>query len=419
MAEQIYDQAILRLEQAAEYSKAKPETVERLKRPKRILEVSVPVRMDDGSEKVFTGFRVQHDNTRGPAKGGIRYHHTVHLDEVKALAFWMSFKCACVGIPFGGGKGGVVVDPRKLSLLEVERLSRAYIREIAPIIGPDTDVPAPDVYTNARIMAWMMDEYSALAGQPTPAVITGKPVSRGGSIGRDDATARGGFYIIQELASRRGWKASEVRVAIQGFGNAGQQFARLASAAGYKVVGVSDSSGAIYNEKGFDVDKLIKSKEEAGKVAELDLGETIDGDKLLELDVEILVPAALEGVITKDNAGDIKAKTILELANGPTTPEGDKILADSGTLVIPDILANAGGVTVSYFEWTQNKSSYYWNKERVHDELKTIMTREFSAVHDFKEDKSVTMRTAAYAHALNRLAEAHEATGTKSDFNRG
>ncbi len=416
MAEQIYQQALLRLEQAAEYSKAAPETVERLKRPKRILEVSVPVRMDDGSERVFTGFRVQHDNTRGPAKGGIRYHHTVHLDEVKALAFWMSFKCACVGIPFGGGKGGVIVDPRKLSMLEIERLSRRYIREIAPIIGPDTDVPAPDVYTNARIMAWMMDEYSALAGQPTPAVITGKPVSRGGSIGRDDATARGGFYIIGELADRRGWKASEVRIAIQGFGNAGQQFAKLASGAGYRIVAVSDSSGAIHCEKGFDVDALIKSKDKSGKVTDHSEGDKIDADKLLELDVEILVPAALEGVITKDNASNIKAKTVLELANGPTTPEADEILADADTLVIPDILANAGGVTVSYFEWTQNKSSYYWNKERVHDELKTIMTREFSAVHDLKEDRGITMRTAAYTHALDRLADAHEATGTRSDF---
>ncbi|TVS08313.1 MAG: Glu/Leu/Phe/Val dehydrogenase [Phycisphaerales bacterium] len=416
MAEQIYEQALLRLEQAAEYSKAAPETVERLKRPKRILEVSIPVRMDDGSERVFTGFRVQHDNTRGPAKGGIRYHHTVHLDEVKALAFWMSFKCACVGIPFGGGKGGVIVDPRKLSMLELERLSRRYIREIAPIIGPDTDVPAPDVYTNARIMAWMMDEYSALAGQPTPAVITGKPVSRGGSIGRDDATARGGFYIIGELADRRGWKASEVRIAIQGFGNAGQQFAKLASGAGYRVVAVSDSSGAIHYDKGFDVDALIKNKDKSGKVTDHNEGDKIDADKLLELDVEILVPAALEGVITRDNASNIKAKTVLELANGPTTPEADEILADADTLVIPDILANAGGVTVSYFEWTQNKSSYYWNKERVHDELKTIMTREFSAVYGLKEDKGITMRTAAYTHALNRLAEAHEATGTRSDF---
>lgn len=416
MAEQIYEQALLRLAQAAEYSKAAPETVERLKRPRRILEVTIPVRMDDGSEKVFTGYRVQHDSTRGPAKGGIRYHHTVHLDEVKALAFWMSFKCACVGIPFGGGKGGVIVDPRKLSMLEVERLSRGYIREIAPIIGPDTDVPAPDVYTNARIMAWMMDEYSALAGKATPAVITGKPVSRGGSIGRDDATARGGFYIIADLAERRGWKASEVRIAIQGFGNAGQQFARLASDAGYKIVAVSDSSGAIRCDKGFDVEKLSKHKEDSGKVSGHSEGDSLDPDKLLELDVEILVPAALEGVITKENAKDIRAKTVLELANGPTTPEADEILADAGTLVIPDILANAGGVTVSYFEWTQNKSSYYWPKERVHDELKTIMTREFGAVHDLKEDRGVTMRTAAYTHALDRLAEAHEATGTKGDF---
>ncbi len=417
MSSDLYTQALTRLDLASEHSKAHPETVLRLRQPKQTLEVSIPVRMDDGSEHIFTGYRCRHDDTRGPAKGGVRFHPGVTKDEVQSLAFWMTFKCAVAGIPFGGGKGGVIVNPKQLSLREIERISRGYIRAIGRNIGPDTDVPAPDVYTNAQIMAWMMDEYSVMVGTRTPAVITGKPVALGGSVGRDDATARGGYYQLKELESIRSFEPEKTTIAIQGFGNAGQHFASLAHADGYKVVAVSDSRGAIHDPDGLDIPAIIEIKRSKRRV---DGGQEseITNESLLELDVDVLVPAALEGVITETNAKKIKASVIIELANGPTSPDADEILYEAGTMVVPDILANSGGVTVSYFEWTQNKQGYSWNLESVHERLHEIMRREFRAVYDKHEGKSISMRTAAYALALDRLSEAHEATGTESDFRR-
>ena len=413
----LYEQALTRLDLAARYSNAHEETVERLRRPKQTLEVSIPVRMDDGSTRVFTGFRCRHDDTRGPAKGGIRFHPAVTRDEVQTLAFWMTFKCAVAGLPFGGGKGGVIINPREHSLAELERVSRGFIRAIARNIGPDTDVPAPDVYTNARVMAWMMDEYSQIVGKRSPAVITGKPVALDGSLGRDDASARGGYEQLRELQRINNWNPSNISIAIQGFGNAGQHFARLAHADGYKVVAVSDSRGAVYDSSGLDIPTIIELKQSRGRVDAGSQSE-ITNESLLELDVDVLVPAALEGVITEKNADNIKARVVIELANGPTSPEADDNLHDKGVLVVPDILANSGGVTVSYFEWTQNKQGFSWTLETVHERLGEIMRREFNAVYQLRQEKNISMRTAAYAHALNRLAEAHESTGTSNDFAR-
>ena len=347
---------------------------------------------------------------------------------MKALAFWITCKCAVVGIPFGGAKGGVIVDPKELSPLELERLSRGYIDQIADFIGPETDVPAPDVYTNARIMGWMMDEYSKLRRQHTPAVITGKPVSLGGSLGRDDATGRGAYYCIKELERIRQWKPENIRVAVQGFGNAGQHAARLLHADGYRIVAVSDSRGGIYRPDGFDVPSLIQAKNETrqvkavycdGSVCEAVKADTITNDELLELDVDLLIPAALENQITADNAPRIKAPVIVEIANGPTTSDGDAVLVEKGTLVVPDILANAGGVTVSYFEWAQNKAGFYWPLEEVHAKLRIIMLREFNTVYGLMSEKKTDMRTAAYVHALNRIGEAIEAQGTSRYFGSG
>ncbi len=424
----LFDGAVKRLDKAAEHAKIDSEAVERLKHPKATLEVSVPVRMDDGSLSIFTGYRVHHDNTRGPTKGGIRFHPQVSLDEVKALAFWMTFKCAVTNVPFGGGKGGVVCNPKELSHLEVERLSRSYIQQMADFIGPDVDIPAPDVYTNARIMGWMMDEYSKIHRRYQPAVITGKPIPLGGSLGREDATGRGGYYCVEELAKLRGWNRSDIRVAVQGFGNAGQTIARLLHQSGFRIVAVSDSQGGIHNDVGFDVPSLIQNKNETrhlkavycnGSVCEEVDADTITNEQLLALDVDVLVPAALEDQITGDNVDDVKADVIVELANGPTTPDADDVLFNRGVLTIPDILANAGGVTVSYFEWTQNKQGYYWPLESVQQRLQSMMSREFAAVYDVMEQHKVDMRTAAYIHAMNRIGEAIEAQGTKRYFANG
>ncbi|MEO1277810.1 MAG: Glu/Leu/Phe/Val dehydrogenase [Planctomycetota bacterium] len=400
------DEALPRLDLAAKHSRAKAETVERLRHAERFTEVGIPVQMDDGSTKMFTGFRCRYNTVRGPAKGGIRFHPDVSSAEVRALAFWMTFKCATVGIPLGGGKGGVIVDPRGLSERELERLSRGYMRGMADVLGPDIDVPAPDVYTNATIMGWMSDEFDTIKRGRYPGVITGKPVARGGSLGRDDATARGGFVCLQEIESKRGWNPKDITVAIQGFGNAGQHFARLADSVGYKVVAVSDSRGGIYDENGLDVKATIDTKNDTRRLPEV--GRSVTNEELLELDVDVLVPAALENAITRDNAGDVKAKVLIELANGPLTKEADEILAQTDALVVPDILANAGGVTVSYFEWCQNISGYYWNLETVHERLGEIMSSAFNSVYDLMESEGVPMRTACYAHALNRLAEAME-----------
>ena len=416
-----FEDAIRRLDRAFQYAEIDQEAVERLKHPKQILEVSIPVRMDDGSLRVFTGFRVRHDDTRGPTKGGIRYHPDVNLAEVKALAFWMTFKCAVAGLPYGGGKGGVIVNPKELSRMELERLTRGFVEQIADFIGPETDVPAPDVYTNAMIMGWMMDEYSKIHRRRTPAVVTGKPIPLGGSLGRDDATGRGAYHCIKELEQKRGWKPEEIRVAVQGFGNAGQHIARLLQADGYRVLAVSDSRGGIYKSDGFDIPSLIQEKNESRKLAavyceesvcEVVEADTITNEQLLELDVDLLIPAALENQITKENADRIQAPVIVEVANGPVTGDADQILNEKAKLVVPDILANAGGVTVSYFEWVQNKGGYYWTVDEVHSRLHEIMSREFNAVYDFMEQKGIDMRTAAYAIALNRIGEAIASQGT-------
>lgn len=424
----IFNEALARLDKAFEYADIDAEAVKKLKYPKAIVEVSLPVRMDDGSLEIFTGYRVHHNDARGPTKGGIRFHPDVSLDEVKALAFWMTMKCAVVGIPYGGAKGGVIVDPKKLSRLELERLSRCYIDQIADFIGPDRDIPAPDVYTNAMIMGWMMDEYSTIMRQYTPGVITGKPIPLGGSQGRDDATGRGGYYCIKELEKIRNWEPKKIRVAIQGFGNAGQHVAKLLHDDGYKIVAVSDSHGGIYRPEGFDVPSLIHIKNSTkkiqavyceGSVCEMVDAKVITNEELLELDVDILVPAALENQITRTNANRIQAKVILELANGPTKIEADALLAKNNILVIPDILANAGGVTVSYFEWVQNKSGFYWDLPTIHHRLHEIMSREFMNVYQLMQSHNVDMRTAAYVHALNRHVEAIVAQGTHAYFSKG
>ncbi len=421
----IFDDAIRRLDRAFQFASIDPEAVKKLKHPKSVLEVSVPVRMDDGSLQIFTGYRVRHDDTRGPTKGGIRYHPDVSLGEVKALAFWMTFKCAVANLPYGGGKGGIIVNPKELSPMELERLSRGFIEQIVDFIGPETDVPAPDVYTNAMIMGWMMDEYSKIHRRRTPAVITGKPIPLGGSLGRDDATGRGAYHCIKELEKKRGWNPEDVRVAVQGFGNAGQHVSRLLHTDGYRIVALSDSRGGIYREQGFDVPSLIHFKNESrqlkavycqGSVCEMIKSDSITNEQLLELDVDLLIPAALENQITKDNAADIKAPVIIEVANGPVTSEADTMLNERDKLVVPDILANAGGVTVSYFEWVQNKCGYYWTLEEVHQRLHEIMSREFNVVYDFMTEKKIDMRTAAYAVALNRIGQAIESQGTMRYF---
>ena len=421
----IFADALKRLDDASQYTDLDSEIIERLKSPKAIIQVSIPVRMDDGSLRVFAGYRVRHDDTRGPTKGGIRYHPDVSLDEVKALALWMTCKCAVVGIPFGGGKGGIIVNPKELSRMELERLTRGFIGQIAEFIGPNKDIPAPDVYTNAMIMGWMMDEYSKIYRQHSPDVITGKPLALGGSLGRDDATGRGAYYCIKELEQRRNWDPAKMRVAVQGFGNAGQHVASLLHGDGYPIVAVSDSRGGTFRKEGFDIPSLVKIKNETrqlkavyceGSVCEAIEADTITNEQLLELDVDILIPAALENQITGENAARIKAPCIVEVANGPITSEADAILNGKGTLVVPDILANAGGVTVSYFEWVQNKQRYSWSLEEVHSRLEKIMSAEFRAIYNLMEDHKIDMRTAAYAHALGRIGAAIEAHGTRRYF---
>jgi len=425
MTNSIFVEALMRLDKAFKFSDINKEALEKLKYPKAILQVSIPLRRDNGSLQFFTGYRVHHNDIRGPTKGGIRYHPNVTLEEIKALAFWMTIKCAVIGIPFGGAKGGITVDPKQLSRLELERLSRSYVDSVKNFIGPDKDIPAPDVYTNAMIMGWMMDEYSKLNGQYTPSVITGKPIPLGGSQGREDATGRGAFLCIQELAKKKSWKNQEIRVAIQGFGNAGQNIAQLLHETGYKIVAISDSQGGIYRSEGFDVPSLIHIKNSSKKiqavyctssVCESVEATVISNEELLELDVDLLIPAALENQITKNNAAKIKAPIIVELANGPTTLEADIILNEKGKMIIPDVLANSGGVITSYFEWVQNRAGFYWNLEQVHQRLQEIMVREFLAVYQLMESHKSDMRTAAYIHALNRHVEAVIAQGTESYF---
>jgi glutamate dehydrogenase (NADP+) len=423
--DEVFEDALRKLDHASTFRPIDDEALERLKYPKAILHVSVPVRMDDGSLRIFQAYRVRHDDTRGPAKGGIRYHPAVSLGEVKALALWMTLKCAVAGIPFGGGKGGVTVNPKELSKLELERLSRGVISHFGSFIGPDTDILAPDVYTNEMVMGWMMDEYSKLQGRRTPAAITGKPLALGGSLGRDDATGRGAYYCTRTYARREGWDPANIRVAVQGFGNAGQHIARLLHADGYRVVAVSDSKGGIYSKDGFDVPSLIKMKNETrelravyceGSVCELVPADRVTNEELLELDVDVLVPAALEDQITIENAARIRARTIIEVANGPTTSEADRVLAERGVTVLPDILANSGGVTVSYFEWVQNRSGLSWSLEEVHDRLERMMVAETTTVLDLADELGTDARAAAHVHALIRIGAAVEAHGTSKYF---
>lgn len=400
------------LDKAAEVLELDPAVHALLREPLRELHVTLPVRMDDGTTKVFKGFRVQYNDSRGPTKGGIRFHPDETIDTVRALAAWMTWKCAVVDIPLGGGKGGVICDPREMSPTELERLSRAYIRQVGRIIGLEKDVPAPDVYTNPQIMAWMADEYAFLKGYNEFGVITGKPLSLGGSAGRGDATARGGMYTIREAAKVLNFDTNGATMAIQGFGNAGQYAATLGpELLGTMMIAASDSRGGVLNMEGIDPYKLIEHKQATGSVFGFPGTEAISNGELLELDVDILVPAALENVITASNAANIKAKISAELANGPTTPDADQILHENGVYVIPDFLCNAGGVTVSYFEMVQNAYDFYWDVDLVHERLDKKMTPAFYAVHETAQNLGIDNRTAAYVVAVERVAEAVKVRG--------
>ncbi|MFO1540309.1 MAG: Glu/Leu/Phe/Val family dehydrogenase [Chloroflexota bacterium] len=382
-----------------------------LREPRRELTVHFPVRMDDGSVRVFTGYRVQHNVGRGPAKGGIRYHPDVTLDEVKALAMWMTWKCAVVGIPFGGGKGGVAVDPKGLSRRELEKLTRRFTTELSVLIGPERDIPAPDVNTNAQVMAWILDTYSMHQGHTVPAVVTGKPIALGGSEGRNEATARGAVFCIGEAAARMGMPVAGARVAVQGFGNAGSVAAMLLAAEGARVIAVSDSAGGIHAPDGLDLGAPRAWKADHGVLAGVPAARTITNAELLALPCEILVPAALENQITGANAGAIGARLVAEAANGPTTPDADRILAERGIVVIPDILCNAGGVTVSYFEWVQDLNRDHWSETEVNGKLREIMVRAFGEVWRMHETATCDLRTAAYLVAVERVAKATELRG--------
>jgi len=377
-----------------------------LREPRRELTVHFPVKMDDGNVQVFTGYRVQHNLSRGPAKGGIRYHQDVTIDEVKALAMWMTWKCAVVGIPYGGGKGGVIVDPKKLSLKELEGLSRRFFTEITVLIGPERDIPAPDVNTTPQIMSWFMDTYSMHVGYTVPGVVTGKPISLGGSEGRNEATARGCVYTIVEAARHLGMDLTACTVAVQGFGNAGNIAATLMAEEGATVVAVSDSTGGIRHMAGLDIARVLNWKKEHGTVQGFPGAEDVTNAEVLETECDILIPAALENQITARNAANIKARIVAEAANGPTTPEADAILYDRGVFLIPDILCNAGGVTVSYFEWVQDLNRDHWTETEVNAKLKTIMVKAFGEVLAQSEKNGVNMRTGAYLNAVQRVADA-------------
>jgi len=394
------------LAKLSEYIEIDKNILEILKSPNRVLKVYLPVQMDNGEVKVFEGFRSQHNNARGPYKGGIRFHQNVSEDEVKALSMWMTWKCAVANIPFGGAKGGVIVNPKELSQGELERLSRAYIRAIAPIIGENIDVPAPDVHTNPQIMAWMLDEYMKFTGKKEFGVLTGKPVSFWGSLGRTQATGRGGVFVLDSLIEKLSMDKKETKIAIQGLGNVGYWFAELAYKEGYRIVALSDSKGAIFSEQGLNPSDVLEHKKKTGSVINFPGTKNISNEELLKLDVDILVPAAIEEVINKDNVNDIKAKAIIEMANGPVTPEADKVLTRKNIISVPDILSNSGGVTVSYFEWVQDKTGYFWTEEEVNEKLKKIMVDAFNQVWSIKEEKNTNLRISAYILAVSRVVEA-------------
>jgi len=401
MQDNPWQRALAQLQSTIELTDAHPDLHARLKEPDTIVEVDVPVEMDNGTTKIFRGYRVQHNNMRGPYKGGLRFHPQVDLDEAKALAFWMTMKNALVGVPFGGGKGGIEVDPKELSAGELERLTRNFARELAHVIGPEKDVPAPDVGSTAQMMHWIADEYSKHIGEHSPSVVTGKPVEHGGSEGRTEATGYGGGYVLEAMLTKLG-KEDAKTVAIQGFGNVGSYLAEYLEAHGFRIVGLSDSKGGIHMPEGIDIKAAEKYKKEKGSL--IGFGSTtMSSEDVLELPVDILVPAALENAITEKNAPDIKASIVLELANGPTTLEADKILHEKGTIVIPDILANAGGVAVSYFEWEQNRNGEEWSKEDVLMRLKEKMENAATRVFVESEAKKISLRDAAYIVALKSL----------------
>jgi glutamate dehydrogenase (NAD(P)+) len=406
-----WETALAQLDEVAELMGLAPGVHEILRSPKRSLSVSVPFRMDDGSTRVYQGYRVHHNVTRGPAKGGIRYHPDVTIHEVKALAMWMTWKCAIAGIPFGGAKGGVAVDPKQHSRGELERMTRRYASEILPFIGPEKDIPAPDMNTNDETMSWIMDTYSMNSGYSVPGVVTGKPVSIGGSKGRAGATSRGVMYMIFSALKSLGMSIDEVSVAIQGYGKVGGHAAQLLHDAGCRVVAVSDARGGLYREKGLDPEAINRQAIEAGTVAAYPGAEEITNEDLLELDCDVLVPAAIEGVITVKNADRVRAKVIVEAANGPITFEADKILNENGIGVVPDILANSGGVAVSYFEWVQDIQAYFWDEEEVNDRLRLIMERAFAEVQSLSHEKGLSMRQAAHWIGVGRVAEAHLTRG--------
>jgi glutamate dehydrogenase (NAD(P)+) len=391
---------------AAEYLKLDPGLRQILRTPKRILEVSIPTKMDNGQIKVFTGYRVQHNIARGPAKGGIRYHPSVTPDEVRALAAWMTWKTATVNIPYGGGKGGVICDPKRMSKAELERMTRRFASEILPIIGPERDIPAPDVYTDSQTMAWIMDTYSMTVGYSSLGVVTGKPLSIGGSEGRHEATARGCLFVTEEACRVKKMPLRGASVAIQGFGNAGSLAAKLFAEKKARIIAISDSRGGVFNSRGIDPLKAARYKERSGTVVGMPGTSRISNDDLLTMKCDILIPAALENVITLNNADQIKAKIVSEAANGPTTPHADEVLARKGITLLPDILANAGGVTVSYFEWVQDLQSFFWSEAEVNAKLETVMKRAFNEVHETARKHRTHMRTGAYCLAVGRVADA-------------
>ena len=401
-----YDVAIENFDAAADAMALDSATREIIKYPERVLAVSVPVRMDDGRIHHFDGYRVQYSSVRGPAKGGIRYHPQVTLDEVKALAMWMTWKCAVVNIPFGGAKGGIACDPKHMSQGELERMTRRYTSAILPLIGPDQDIPAPDVYTNAQTMAWIMDTYSATKGYAVPGVVTGKPICLGGSLGRNEATGRGVFYAIQSACEHLHMGLKGATVAVQGFGNVGSITAQMLHEAGAKVIAVSDSTGCVYNPHGLDIPALMHLKALTGRVEGFPEAERIAHDELLTMTCDILVPAALENAIDEDNASAVRARMIAEAANGPVTPAADKVLESMGVFQIPDILCNAGGVTVSYFEWVQNEQHLFWESQDVYSRLERVMKTAFRDVLNLHEERNVPMRIAANMLGIGRVAEA-------------
>ncbi|NPV50312.1 MAG: Glu/Leu/Phe/Val dehydrogenase [Candidatus Methanofastidiosum sp.] len=406
-----FENVLKQLEKVNKVLKLDEGIYEALKRPKRFLEVTVPVTMDNGNVKVFTGYRCQYNDARGPTKGGIRYHWNVSPSEVRALAAWMTWKCAVVDIPYGGGKGGIICNPKEMSDREIERLSRGFIAAIYKFIGPELDVPAPDVYTNPKIMGWMMDEFSKIRQHYSPGVITGKPLSIGGSLGRGDATAKGAWYTIREYVKYLKWDMKKTTTAVQGYGNAGSYIAQFLHDQGSKVIAVSDSQGGIYNEAGLDPYKVLEHKEKTGSVVDFPGAKNITNEELLFLKCDILCPSALENQITAKNADKIQAKMVAELANGPVTPEADEILIKKGVYQLPDFLCNAGGVTVSYFEWVQNLMNYYWSADEVYEKLDKKMTKAFWDVIAAKEKYNIDMRTASYAVAIQRVVDAMKARG--------